>query len=359
MAQSGDGVGRCGKLAKHFALTTTTWLSQCNALRSKIAVALCLGSCCVLATGSPSLLAQTWKPEKNVEIIVGTSPGGALDRAARTVQKLMEQKRLVPSSTVINKPGGGHAVALTYLNQHAGDGHYLQVTSEPLLTNKITGKSQIAYTDYTAIALLFYEYMAFTVHADSPIKNGKDFVARLRQDPASLSDSVSTSVGNANHIALALVAKAAGAAPKRLKTLVFNSAGDARTALAGKHIDMIVTGPASIAPMVHAGTLRIVAIAAPQRVTGLLADVPTWKEQGVDVVAGTWRAVVAPRGLDKAQLSFWDGVFSQLARSEEWRTDLENNLFANTYASSAETRRFFDAQYVRLTEVLGELDLAK
>lgn len=309
--------------------------------------------------GATAAHAQSWRPEKNVEIIVGTGPGGALDRAARTVQKLFHDRQLVPLSTVVNKPGGGHAVALAYLNQHPGDGHYLQVTSEPLLTNRITGKSAISYTDYTAIAQLFNEYMAFTVYADSPLKSGRDLAERLRKDPASLSISVSTSLGNANHIALVLVAKAAGGDIRKPKTVVFNSAGDAMTALAGKHVDVIVTGPANQVPLAQAGKVRILAIAAPRRLTGALGEVPTWKEQGVDVVAGTWRAVVAPRGLGAAQIAYWDEVFSKLSRGEEWQRDLERNHFANTYTASRETRQFFDAQNERLRAVLAELGLAK
>ena len=321
--------------------------------------ASCMAMCVLGILTSNGVLAQTWKPEKTVEIIVGTGAGGALDRATRTVQKLMQDKRLVPGSVVVNKPGGGHAIALNYLNQNPGDGHYLQVTSEPFLTNKITGRSQLTYTDFTPIARLFNEYMAFTVNAGSPILNGKDFANQLRKDAGALSVSVSTALGNANHIALALFAKSVGADPRRLKTVVFSSAGDALAAVAGNHIGMIVTGPANIIPMVQAGKVRILGVSAPKRMGGALADTPTMKEQGIDVEAGTWRIVVAPRGLTKAQIAYWDNVFRQLTGSSEWRSDLEKNLFSNTYADSAETRHFLNEQNERLSAVLTELGLAK
>ncbi len=83
---------------------------------------LTAGACLAAA----SALAQSWKPERPVEIIIGTSAGGPQDRTGRTIQKILQDLKFVPTPiTVVNKPGGGGAVGLAYLAQHAGDGHYL------------------------------------------------------------------------------------------------------------------------------------------------------------------------------------------------------------------------------------------
>src|SRR3954464_5912833 len=88
--------------------------------------------------------AADWRPEKPIEIISGVAPGGALDIMARAMQKIWQDKRAfsVPS-TVVNRPGAGSAVAWTYLNSHAGDAHYLSVTSPTLLTNSLTGSNPL------------------------------------------------------------------------------------------------------------------------------------------------------------------------------------------------------------------------
>jgi len=121
-------------------------------------------------------VAQTWQPERNVEIVVPSGPGGGTDKTGRTVQSLLQNLKLVDKSIVVNKPGAGGRLGMLYLNQHAGDGHFVSVSTVPLLTNHITGASNITYTDVTPLAQLFSEYILFAVRADSPIKSGQDMV---------------------------------------------------------------------------------------------------------------------------------------------------------------------------------------
>src|ERR1044071_2037462 len=103
--------------------------------------------------------AQTWSPQKNVEIVVGSAPGGSNDKTARTVERIVVMNKLIPSTlTVVNKPGGGSNIAFTYVAQHAGDPHYLMVGTPSLLTNHILGLSKLSHNDYTPIASLFNDY---------------------------------------------------------------------------------------------------------------------------------------------------------------------------------------------------------
>ena len=84
--------------------------------------------------------APKWKPDKRAEIIVTTAPGGGNDKVARLLQKIMQEHKLVElSPTVVNKPGGSGVVAMSYLNSHAGDGHFLAITSVTFLAENING----------------------------------------------------------------------------------------------------------------------------------------------------------------------------------------------------------------------------
>lgn len=179
--------------------------------------------------------AQTaWKPERNIEIIVGSSPGTGTDRTARLIQKIwQEQKALPVTSTVINKPGAGGAVGWAYLVPKAGDAHFLQVSSYNLVTNHITGRSNLTYTDFTPISLLISEYIGFAVKADSPYKTLADLARALRENPESVPIGTSSSAGGANHIAAGLLAKAAGADVKKLKVVIYSGGGEALTATLG------------------------------------------------------------------------------------------------------------------------------
>lgn len=306
--------------------------------------------------------AQTagWKPEKNVELVVGTSPGSGTDASARLIQKLWQDKRLVEvQGVVVNKPGGGSAVANAYVHQRTADPHYLTVASYNLVTNHITGKSNLSHQDFTAIAQLFNEYVSFNVRADSPVRTGKDLIERLRRDPGSVNIAISSSVGGANHIALGLAAKAVGVDIRKLKTVVFNSGGDSTTALLGGHIDVQAVAASVVVPQLNAGRIRTIAVSAPQRLGGPFANVPTWKEQGIDVVAANWRNVVAPKGLTDAQIAYWDNVFRKLTQMEDWKRDLDKNYWAESYMNSRQSKKYLDAQYAEIKNVLSELGLAR
>ena len=118
---------------------------------------------------APPIGAQGWKPERPVEIVVGSTAGGGLDRTARLMQRVIQERRLIDQQAVIlNKPGGAGAVGLAYLAQHSSDGHHVMVSGQALLTNHIMGRSTLHYADFTALALLAVEAVSFSVRAESP-----------------------------------------------------------------------------------------------------------------------------------------------------------------------------------------------
>lgn len=304
--------------------------------------------------------AQPWLPQKNVEVVVSTSPGGAVDANARIVQRIIQERRLVGvSSSVVNKPGGAGTIAYLYLNQHAGDAHYLAISSVPLLTNHITGTSTLTHSDFTPIAQLVEEYMAFAVRPDSPIRTGKDLLERLRTNPASVSFAIAPALGNALHIAAGLVMKAAGGETRKMKVVVFNSGGEAMSALLGGHIDVYPATAGSVVPMVQSAKVRVIGVSSPRRLTGVLAGLPTWKEQGVNAVYPVWRGLMGPKGLSAAQVAYWDDVVAKVVRSDDWRKELETNFWNDHYLPSAEARKYLDDQYQRSRAVLADLGLAK
>ncbi len=303
--------------------------------------------------------AQGWKPEKNVELIVPGGAGGGQDRTARIMQKIM-QAGLVPTTvTVSNRPGGGSNVAYTYLNQYTGDGHYLASATATLLTNYILGTSPLNYTHFTPVSVLYGEFIGFAVKADGPFKTGKDIIERMRTAPDSVAFAFGTSAGNANHIGIALALKAAGVDPVRIKTVVFKASIEATTALMGGHVDVVATPMSTYIPVLGTGKIRIVAIAAPQRVGGQFAGVPTWAEQGYNAVMPSFRMYIGAKGLDARQLRYWDGVFAKLAVSPDWKKELADNEWQSSYMNSADTRKYLDAQSASYRKILTELGLAK
>ncbi len=231
--------------------------------------------------------APAWKPDQNVEIIVGPAGGGS-DANARLMQRLAREKRLVETPMiVVNKAGGQGVVGFTYLAQHAGSGHHLMITSPTLLTNYITGRQATNYTDYTPLAMIGAEYVVFAVPADSPLKSGADLAARLKRDGATLSFGLANALGNHNHIAITQVASAFGTDIRKLKVVVFNSSGETVTAVLGGHVDVAATVVSTALPHHQSGKIRILAVSADRRLAGALPQVPTWTELGVKSVSQT------------------------------------------------------------------------
>lgn len=315
----------------------------------------------VLAAASAGGHAQSgWKPEKAIEIVVGSGSGTGTDRTARLIQGIWQEHKMMDvSAVVVNKPGGGGAVSWSYLNQRAGDPHFLLVTSYNIVTGHITGSSKLTYTDFTPITLLISEYVAYSVRADSPIRSVGDLVNSLKKDPAAVPVGVSSSVGGANHIALGLLMRAAGVDLKKMKVVVFPGSGAAMAALLGGHVGLFVNSLSATAPSFINGTARPLAVAAPKRAPGIYASIPTLTELGMPVIADNWRLVIAARGLSEAQVSYWDNAFKRLAASEEWSKELQSNHMSNNYLTSAETLRYIGQQYGEIKEILTDLGLAR
>jgi len=315
---------------------------------------------CLGLAATAGMAQGAWKPERNVEIISGTAAGGAVDRANRVVQRIWQEKKIVEvSTTVMNKPGGGNTIAWNYINQHAGDGHYVSIAPFTLLTNKLVGTSPLTWNDFTPISLLFNEYMTVAVRADSPIKTGADLAERLKKDPASLSVAVASTLGNHIHIGIAKAMKSAGVDIRKMKVIAFKSSGESMTNLLGGHIDVVSSTTPNVVAQLQAGKIRVIAISSAQRMAGALAAVPTWKEQGIDGTFSASQGAIGPKGLNAAHVAFWEGAFQNLSQSEEWKKELAASYWDGNYLPAKETAKFYETQATELRTILTEIGLIK
>jgi putative tricarboxylic transport membrane protein len=323
----------------------------------------CLRSACAalaFCLAAATAHGADWKPERNVEFIVPTGPGSGVDNTARTLQMIMQSAKLVEAPmSVVNKAGGSYGVALNYLAQFAGDGQHLMIQTSTPLSALLTGQISLNYFEFTPIANLITEPIAFMVRADSPIASGRDLASRIKADPASVSIALAAARGNAYHITAALIARSVGADSRKLKIIVFGSSADAMTALLGGHVDVASATPGAFLQLLEAQKIRITGVASPKRLGGPLAGVATLREQGVDVVFDVPRSIIAPRGLSPEQVRYWDGVFQRLIKTPAWKEALDKNQWDEDYMPSVELAKHLKAQYMILKDVLGELGMVK
>ncbi|MBX3651523.1 MAG: tripartite tricarboxylate transporter substrate binding protein [Burkholderiales bacterium] len=304
--------------------------------------------------------AQAWSPQKNVEIVAGSAPGGSNDKTARTMERIFTANKLAPVPLiVINKPGGGGSIAYTYVSQKPGDAHSLYIASSGLLSNNILGSSKLGHRDFTPVASLYEDYAVFMVRTESPIKSGRELAERLKKDPRSVVVGFANAFGSSRHVASGLLIKSLGGNARDLKPVVFKGSAEAITAMLGGHIDVAVAGAVNAVAHVNNGTVRVIGVAAPERLTGTLAGTPTWKEQGADFVYGNWRATFGPRGLTAAQVSFWEDALRKMAQAPEWKDDLEKNYWSDNFAGSAQLAKDLETDYAYLKTVLQDLGLAR
>lgn len=299
-----------------------------------------------------------WKPVKPVELVAINASGGGSDNILRLMTKVFqEQKAMDVPMNVVNKPGGGGAVAYAYVAQQA-DPHYLVLANKSMLTNNIVGRGP-SFLEYTQVVNLFAEYISVTVRPDSPIKGGADLVERLKKDVSSVSLGIATSIGNPNHQGLAVALHLGGVDIKKTRNVIFPSGGAATTAVMGGHVDVAPVTAALAASLARNNQVRVVAVAAPQRLGGVLANVPTWREQGYDAVVSNSRTFLGAKNMTPAQLAYWERVFKRLTESAEWRKTLEENFWTNEYLPGAEARKQMERDDAQLRAFLKELALTK
>jgi putative tricarboxylic transport membrane protein len=300
--------------------------------------------------------AQSWKPDRNVELVIPTSPGGSNDIAGRTIHKLLNDLKLLPvSSAVINRSGGEHNVAYTYVSQRNADPHTIGIMSTPMLVNAVEGRSQLTHNEVSPIAYLFTEPMIVLVRADSPLKSGKDVIDALRKNPGALSIAL-TSTGHRVSIGMPLLK--GGVTLKGIRMPAFKGGGETVTAVLGGHADLLVTSVSTSVPHITSGQMRGLAVSSTRRMGGALAAVPTWQEQGFQS-SGSWKGIMGPKGITAAQIAFWEDIMRKVSQSDELKQYADQNQWLLEFKNAAETRKWLDEEFAALKSAMTELGLVR
>jgi putative tricarboxylic transport membrane protein len=311
----------------------------------------------LLAAGMTTPHAQAaWKPEGNVEFVVGAGAGGENDRIARAIQHALLKEHLVDSMTVLNRPGAAQTIAINYLAQKKGDGNEIGLASGSFI-NAIARNGSQLHKQFTPLIKLFDAYQAYFTAVDSPIKSMAEVRDRLKADPSGTTFAFPVGLGSPLHVSVVNVGKAAGAPANKLITVVFNSGSEVASQAAGHHIDVGLTSIGSPYPLIQAGKLRMLGIAAPERLTGELAQYPTVKEQGVDVVTANSYTVLVPNGLKPEQIEFWSKALDKVLEDPDFKKDLALNFWVPKPIRYPDTVKWMQDDYDENRGVLKELGM--
>lgn len=324
---------------------------------ARLALALVLGLSLVTVgcTGSGS----NKFPEKAIEFIAPSGPGGGWDTTARTAAKVLNDEKIVTQPiTVQNKPGGGGAVGLAYLVEKKGTAYTVNVYSPPLLLIALNGQSQFSYKDTTPLAMIMKDYDVFAVNADSKYKTVKELMDAAKADSKSVKVGGGSAPGSMDHLAFIKAAKAAGVDVKSLPYVSFQGGGEAMTALLGGHIDVISTGIGETLEQVRAGKVRLLAVTAPERVD-VIKDVPTLKESGIDAEFTIWRGLFGPPDMPAEAKKYFEDAFAKMLGTQAWKDAAAKYGWMIEYKNSADFNEFLDNQNKEMESLLNELGLLK
>jgi putative tricarboxylic transport membrane protein len=314
-----------------------------------------------LATAFAAGLVVTTVPARaeieGLEIIAPANPGGGWDQTARAMQEALQSAGLASGVQVQNVAGAGGTIGLAqFATSKRRKGDAILVGGLVMEGAILTNKAPVSFENVTPLARLTGEYELLVVPADSPFKSMADLTAKLKADPGSVSWG-GGSTGGTDHILAGLIAKAAGADPSKINYIAHSGGGEALASILGGHVSVGVSGYEEFAPQVAAGKLRALAISSDERLPGI--DVPTLKEQGVDVSLVNWRGVFAPPQIRSADMEALSDAIAQMVQSPAWQDTLKKRGWLDMYQLAEEFKAFLVKDVTQSEAVLKDIGLVK
>ena len=303
-----------------------------------------------VAVSVPAAYAQSLT---QLRLIAPAAPGGGWDQTARVMQQALQREGLVRLAPVENIPGAAGTLGLArFIGAERARGDVLMVSGLIMLGGIVTHQSPVTLRDVVPIARLTGEYEVIAVPAASPLHSLQDLIAAFKAQPGSISWG-GGSAGGSDQILAGLVADAVGVEPKRVNYIAFSGGGESMSAILGGTVSVGINGLAEFAPQIEAGTLRGLAISSAERLPGI--DIPTLREQGVNVEFENWRSLVAPPGIAPADRAHLESVVRAMVQSPTWRESLARYRWLDRYLDGDGFTRFVEAEEARVRSILKKL----
>jgi putative tricarboxylic transport membrane protein len=289
---------------------------------------LSLGAVCAAS-------AHAWEPTKPVEIVVPFSAGGATDQMARSIQGIITKHKLMKQAVIVqNKAGASGAEGLLDVKASAGDPHKLVASSSGLYTVPLATGLPFNWQDLTPVAMVAQDQFVLWVNSETPYKTPAEYLAAVKKTP-DVFKMGGTSSKREDHIITALIEKKAGV---KFTYIPYKGGGEAATQLSGKHIDSNVNNPSESIAQWRAGQHRALCLFSEKRSeykekvtdTQSWADLPTCKEQGLDVQYEMLRVFLLPGKVPPEATKFYEDLFQKVMATPEWKSYLEKNALKST-----------------------------
>src|SRR5262245_44452575 len=304
-----------------------------------------------------ALLAPSAFAQMELKIMAPAAPGGGWDQTARSMQQALVAEKIARSVQVTNVAGAGGTVGIAqFVNGAKGDGNQLMVNGFVMVGAILTNRSPVSLDQVTPIARLTEETQVIVVPASSPIKTAKDLAEAVKKDVSKVTWA-GGSAGGIDHIMAALFAGTAGADASKVNYIPFSGGGESLAAILGGKVTAGISGYGEYEGQIKSGKLRALGVTSPQRLPGI--DIPTFKEQGIDLVLTNWRGVMAPPGITAEQKKALGDAIERMAKSATWKDILKQKGWDDAYQPADAFTKFLKEEQARVHDVLKSVGLVK
>jgi putative tricarboxylic transport membrane protein len=290
---------------------------------------------------------SAWEPAKPVEIVVAAGAGGASDQMARMIQAAVQKNNLMKQPMVVSLKGGASgAEALIYMKSGQGDPNRLLIAYSLIYTLPLAAKIPFDWRELTPVAIVAFDQFILWVNAKEPYKSVKDFAdaAKAASPPFKMGGTGSK---REDHILTAFIEKRTGA---KFAYPPYTSGGEAATQLVGGHTASNVNNPSENVEEWRAGQVKALCVFDSQRieykgkVTADMSwnDVPTCKEQGLDVQYTMLRGIFLPGKVGPDVVAFYVDLLKRLTQTQEYKDYMEKQALKPVFLTGTDMVKFLE-----------------
>ena len=290
--------------------------------------------------------AFAWEPTKPVEIVVAAGAGGASDQMARMMQAAIQKNNLMKQPMVVSLKGGASgAEALMYMKGSEGDANRVMVAYSLIYMLPLSAKIPFNWRELTPVSVVAMDQFVLWDNTGGA-KSVKEFIEAAKKS-ASPFKMGGTGSKREDHVLTVFMEKKTGA---KFSYLPYKSGGEAATQLVGNHTEANVNNPSENLEVWRAGQVRALCVFDKERITYTTKvtetqswnDIPTCKEEGLDVQYLMLRAMFLPGKVTAEQTAFYEDLFKKVTKTAEYKDYMEKQALKPVYLSGAEMMKFLE-----------------
>ncbi|MEU4163221.1 tripartite tricarboxylate transporter substrate binding protein [Actinoplanes sp. NPDC026670] len=296
-------------------------------------------------------------PVAGLRLMVPNSPGGGYDTTARSIAKIMEDDKIASGVEVFNLSGAGGTVGLQRTVNEKGNGKLAMQMGLGVVGASYTQKSPAKLTETTPLAKVIEEPGAIVVAKDSPYQTITDLVTAWKADPKKIAVGGGSSPGGPDHLLPMQLAQAVGIDARQVSYVSYDGGGELLPAVLGGKIAFGASGVGEFLDQVEAGQVRVLAVTSEKRIDAV-AQVPTLKESGIDLIFTNWRGIVAPPGITDADKQTWIDALTRMHGTDAWKAELTKHGWTDAFVTGDQFATFLTDQDKAVADILTGLGLA-